>query len=182
MKAVSLLATLLLAACATAQAPLHGTPVPQPHPAPNFTLRDQNGRPFVLRAQRGRTVLLYFGYTHCTDVCPQTLRVLARARTDAGAAAASDEIVMVSVDPAHDTPRAYRRFFRRIGVRAVGLNGSPATLARIERAYGVATQPGTAAGHTDFTYVIDSRGNLREILDPQSSVRSISADLRTLSA
>lgn len=181
MKTAALLCTVVLAACASSRVALHGTPLPQPHPAPNFTLRDQHGTPFSLTAQRGRVVLLYFGYTRCKDVCPQTLRLLSRARADAGAASTA-EIVMVTVDPRDDTAAAYRRFFRKIKVAAVGLSGTPAQLAAVDKAYGVAVERSPHTGHTDFTYVIGPRGNLREVLDPQSSVRAISADLRAISA
>lgn len=173
---------LLLSACAS-RAPLHlhGMQFVPPEPAAGFTLRDENGTSFSLAQARGQAVALYFGFTHCADICPQTLALLGKARAKAGLTPAQVRIVMVTVDPARDTPAALRAFFRKIGVQATGLTGSPAALARVYRSYGIGVQPQkNDIAHTDTIFLIDPQGRIRETLAPESSLKSVAADLRSV--
>lgn len=160
---------------------LHGT-VPSPAPqAANFTLTDQNGKPFSLLQTRGQVVALYFGFTHCKDVCPQTLALLGKARKRSGIGAQRARIVMVSVDPRRDMPAALRAFFAKIGVAATGLTGTPAELRPVYRAYGIAVQPQAHdIVHTDAIVMIGPDGRIRELLDPSTPVADVASDLRTL--
>lgn len=176
-----LFAAALAALCACAAPALHGTPIEPPRPAPPIRLTDQHGKPFALSNARGQAVVLYFGYTHCRDVCPQTLALLAKARAQAGFSPQDVRIIMISIDPRADTPRALRRFFRRIHITATGLTGSPAQLAPVYRDYGIArTRRGQKIVHTDLVYLIDAHGNEREVLDPQTPVRDIASDLQAI--
>src|SRR6185437_6559112 len=107
MRNVLLALLLVLSACAQqAPANLHGTQLVPPAPAANFTLTDQDGKTFALAQARGQGVALYFGFTHCKDICPQTLALLGKARTKAGIAPAQLRIVMITVDPKRDSPEA----------------------------------------------------------------------------
>lgn len=175
-----LLLCAVLAACATAK-PLHGTAFSPPQPPHRFTLETQDGSPYVL-AQSGRPpTALYFGFTHCTDICPQTLAKLGKARARAGLSAQQLPIVMVTIDPARDTRAAMRAFFAKTGVRGIGLIGSRAQLAPVYRAYGVAIKPEkNDIGHTDYVYLLDREGRLAELLSPQMSVQDIADDLRAI--
>jgi protein SCO1/2 len=166
MRNVLLAALIALAGCAPhAAAPLHGTQLVPSAPAANFTLVDQNGHAFSLAQARGQAVALYFGFTQCKDICPQT-----RAR-----------IVMVSVDPQHDTPAALRSFFRRIGVEATGLTGTRAQLRQVYRAYGVAVQRQKHdIVHSDVIFLIDANGRIVETLPPEIPLKDVAADLRTV--
>lgn len=176
------IALLALAACAGKHsAPLHGTPLTPIKAAPSFTLTDQQDRPYTLASGRGQAALLYFGYTHCKDVCPQTLAMLGKAREDAHLAPAQLRIVMVTIDPKHDTPAALAAFFRKIGVKAIGLTGTQKQLAPVYKAYGVAIQPQKGdIGHTDMIYLIDAYGRMREVFGPDLGVHAVAADLRTV--
>lgn len=175
--------TVLATACASGPPPLHGTPLVPPPPAPAFRLTDQNGQAFSLAQARGSAVAVYFGFTHCADVCPQTLALLGRARRKAGLTPRQARIVMVTVDPARDTPAALRAFFRRAGVRATGLTGSPQQLRRVYHAYGIAVEPyRNDILHTDRIVLIDPAGREREVLDPKTPVKALAADLRTVGA
>lgn len=171
---------LMLAACAR-QAPLHGTQL-QPSPrAHDFLLHDQYGRQYVLSQNRGKGVALYFGFTHCADICPQTLALLGKARSQAHLAPEQMQIVMITVDPGRDSAKALQGFFRKVGVQAIGLHGTPAELRPVYRAYGIAVRPeGNDIGHTDTVFLIDSQGRLRELLDPQSPLNAVAADLRAI--
>jgi protein SCO1 len=175
---------LALALCACASKPpphLHGMQLESPQPAPTFTLTDQNGNAFSLAQARGQTVALYFGFTHCADVCPQTLALLGKARERAKLTPARMRIIMVSVDPRRDTPQALRAFFRKVGVQATGLTGSPAALAPVYRAYGISIEPQKHdIAHTDAIFVIDARGRMLETLAPEMPLKDVAADLRAV--
>lgn len=182
MRRISIvLCCAVLAACAPHSAPLHGTELTPAKPAHGFTLTDQQGRPYTLGAQPGQAVALYFGFSHCKDVCPQTLAMLGKARSQAHLDPARLRIVMVTVDPKRDTPAALAAFVKKVGVQATAVTGTPAQLRPIYKAYGVAVEPQKDdIGHTDFVYLIDSNGRLREVFDPSLSVRAVADDLRTV--
>lgn len=171
-----------LTACAGQHEPaLHGTVLRPPKLAPPIALTSQTGRPFSLARARGAVVALYFGYTHCTDVCPQTLVHLGTAAARSGLAAHAVRIVFVSVDPRRDTPAALRAFFAKTGVSATGLTGTRAQLAPVWKAYGVAVEPqGAQIGHSSYIYLIDARGYLREVLDASTPIAAIADDLRAI--
>ncbi len=176
-----MLLCLLPAAACGGTAALHGTVLTPPAPAHRFTLRDQDGVPFLLAGTRPGITALYFGFTHCKDVCPQTLEHVGAARERAGLTAQQLQIVMVTVDPSRDTPAAMRAFFGKSNVRAIGLSGTPRELARVYRAYGVAVQrQGGDIGHSDYVYVLDKSGAVRELLSSHASIAEISNDLQAL--
>lgn len=152
-----------------------------PQPAANFTLTDQGGKTFSLSQARGRAVALYFGFTHCADVCPQTLALLAKARADSHLTPSQVSIVMISVDPRRDSPAELRKFFRKVGVQAIGLTGTAAALAPVYRSYGVAIVPQKHdIAHTDAIFVIDPQGRIRETVPPEMPLKDVAADLRAV--
>lgn len=170
----------LLAACSQHQA-LTGTAVSPPQPARRFLLTDQYGSPYELAAKADHFTLLFFGFTHCKDVCPQTLTSLAKARADAHLTPHQLPIVMVSFDPARDTPGAMRAFFSKVGVDAIGLSAPPAQLARTYRAYGVAIQPqANDIAHTAYVYLLDREGRLCEVFSPNTGPTLVARDLRAV--
>ena len=82
-----------------------GTTIAPARPAPEINLIDQNSQPFSLGAQQGNVVLLFFGYTHCPDVCPATLGTFAVARRQLGSAADHVRFIFITVDPDRDIRR-----------------------------------------------------------------------------
>lgn len=177
----TLIAAAILAGCAAHYPQLHGMQFEPPQPAADFTLTDEDGRSFSLSQTRGQALALYFGFTHCKDTCPQTLALLGKARERAGLRPAQMRIVMVSVDPKHDTPAAFRAFFNRVGVKATGLTGSESALSRVYHAYGVFVQPQKDdVTHPDLIFVIDAQGRIRETLAPQTALNDVAADLRAV--
>ncbi|HTC30798.1 MAG TPA: SCO family protein [Candidatus Acidoferrum sp.] len=182
------LAGALLTGCAQAAAQhFTGVALP-PAPAPNFTLTSDTGAPWTLAAQHGKVVALFFGFTHCADTCPATLAKLAAAlhRDNAGARA---EIAFVTIDPQRDTPAVMHAYIRRFsGATIVGLTGTAAQIATIERAYNVWSKPvpdphgGTDYDeeHSAFTFLIDRNGNWRVVHSDDDAQRDYVADLREL--
>jgi len=147
-------ATLLTPRGGDAAARFHGTPYFDEEPAPDVELVDHTGSPFRLSDLRGEATLLFFGFTHCPDVCPLTLDKLARARERLGRTASDLRIVLVTVDPERDDPASLARYVRHFGDGVVGATGDVGALDRLYREYGVwvhAPDPGEAmpgnAGH-----------------------------------
>jgi len=137
-RALPLVLVALLAACAAAdpRSRIRGALLEQPLTRPAFTLTDTGGRPFDFRAQTaGRLTLLYFGFTHCDDICPATMGHIAGAlRTLPPDLAARTRVVFVTVDPARDTPALLRAWLDHFSRAFVGLSGPDSTVTRVERA------------------------------------------------
>jgi protein SCO1 len=142
--------------------------VPGDAPAPDFALRNVDGRVVRLSQFRGRVVLLTFVYSHCPDVCPLIVENLKAAQKQLGGRA---QIVAVSVDPRGDTPRAVRAFLRahRMTGRMEYLLGSRRELARVWRRYGIAvaaTPEDREVGHSGAVVGITARGRRRTRYPP----------------
>lgn len=132
--------------------------------APDFSLQDDRGNPWTLSAQRGKAVLLTFGFTHCRDTCPATLAKLSRLR-DSLQDPARVEIALVTVDPRRDTVAVMHRFvahFSPASKPVVGLTGSPREIAGVESAYHVWSQGvrGGDIAHTAVIFFIAPNGRL----------------------
>jgi protein SCO1/2 len=146
--------------------------------AADFTLQDAGGAPWSLAAQRGKAVVLTFGYTHCTDTCPATLAKLAQATRALGTRAADVEVAFVTVDPQRDTPAILRAYLQKFDPRFVGLTGTPQQVAAVEQAYHVWAQriPGKRGNdnyddaHSSAIFFIDARGNTTALHDGNDSV------------
>jgi protein SCO1/2 len=188
-----LIIVVIIAAAATAAAisagrlltppSFHGSAYEPAPAASDFTLTDQTGQPLALHDLRGKTVFLFFGYTHCPDVCPLTLAKLDSALKTAGATSDDARVVMISVDPAQDTPAALAEYLERYGPAFVGLTGAPHEIARIANDYGVHTNPeapGAMPTHTAAIFGIDREGRLRVLMRPESSQKELTSDVRAL--
>jgi protein SCO1/2 len=137
--------------------------------APDFTLRGSNGADLELRRYRGKVVLLSFGYTSCTEVCPITLAVLARARAVLGAAGADLQVVYVTVDPERDSVERIHAYLANFDPTFVGGTGTAEQLAEVRKDYGItATKVPSANGygiaHSSFVYLIERDGSLRAMM------------------
>lgn len=147
-------------------AALHGS-VLQPDPAPAFTgLTDTQGRPFNWQQQRGYAVLVFFGYTHCPDVCPLTLAALAQSVQRLGGLQQRVHVVFVTLDPARDRPLVLRAYLDGFLPDAIGLRGAPAAVANSARQWGISwRRVDTGAGqywidHTAAVTLVSPDGRL----------------------
>lgn len=172
-----------------AGAPLHGVVIDPPQEVPAVRIIDADGRLYDLDAERGqRIVAIYFGYTHCPDVCPTTLADWARARQAMGRAASRVRWVFVSVDPQRDTPGVARNYARQFDSTFVGLSPTRAQLDSLKQSWGfaveqeidVATPHAYTVSHPAGTFVVDRTGKLREIFPPATPPDQMAADLRRL--
>jgi protein SCO1/2 len=165
----------------------HGSLLDPAAAAPDFALTDQNGEPFRLSDQRDRVVLLFFGYTHCPDVCPATLALFKQVRDSLGDQAQQARFVFVTIDPARDTPEHILEHLSRIDPEIVGLTGPEEELQPVWAAYGVyrAEQPSQGAAgalfdHSARVYVVDRGGSLRVSYTFGTTVDEIADDMRFL--
>lgn len=111
-----------------------------PMPRPVFELTDTQGHPFEFSSEtKGSLTLLYFGYTHCPDICPVQLSQIANVLRDDPQLASNTTVVFVSVDPARDTPEVIERFLANFDERFIGLTGSGADLDIAQKAAGLPT-------------------------------------------
>ena len=158
-------------------------------PAPDFHLIDQYGKNFTLSALRGRAVVLFFGYTHCPDICPTTLATIAAAMRRLGPQAPERiQVAFVTDDPARDTPQALGKFTALFDPSFLGLSGTGTQMSPVYSAYHVWFQrlpnPGSAAGyllaHSSIIYMIDRGGTLRFIHDWRDAMPDIQRDLKEL--
>jgi protein SCO1 len=153
-------------------------------PAPLFALRDQHGRRLSLRSLRGRTVVLTFQDSLCKQACPVEGRMVAAALRQVPPES-RPHVVVVSVDPAGDTPATVSAALRKwqLGSRVSWLLGSRAQLRRVWRAYQITVLP--AAGdivHSTAIYVIDRNGDERAGFLLPFVPALLADDLRVLAA
>lgn len=164
-----------------------GSLIDPPAPAADFTLNDQNGQPFRLSEQRGRVVLLFFGYTHCPDVCPATLTVFKRIKDSLGEEAEQVRFVFITVDPERDDAARLRQFVGAFDPTFIGLTGSREQLQAVWKAYGVYQAPQAVESaleyvvdHTARLYAIDRQGNWRLTFPFEMDWQAVSQDVRQL--
>jgi protein SCO1/2 len=147
-----------------------GSVIDPPVAASNLTLKDQNGQTFQLSDQRGKIVLMFFGYTNCPDICPTTLLQFKQARAQLGNQSERVRFVFVTVDPERDTADKMKTYLGAIDPGIIGLTGSQAELETVWKAYGVYRQKQPGQGpdeyadlieHSGRVYLIDTQGNLR---------------------
>jgi protein SCO1/2 len=179
---------LLLAAChRDGKLPWRLTDISGHMPDLAFELTDDHGKAVTAEDYRGKVALLYFGYTHCPDVCPLTLAHLHAVLERVGAKADDVRILFVSVDPARDTPAIMHAYVNAFDKRAVGLTGTPRELERLSKRYRSAftREPSQASGqyevsHSSAIYLFDRQGHARLLATPSASQDDIVHDLYLL--
>lgn len=152
-----------------------------------FTLTSDTGRTASEQDYRGKIVMLYFGYTHCPDVCPITMARLAAVMQKLGTSADNVRIVFVSVDPARDTPALLHRYVTAFDPHASGLTGAPDQIESLAKRYRVAyeAEKKNANGNYDVThssavYIFDKDGHIRLLATPNSTIEAIVHDVQQL--
>jgi protein SCO1/2 len=167
--------------------PMRGVVLEDPEPAPAMALTAHDGARFELAAERGKVVLLYFGYTHCPDVCPTTMSDWARAKQALGERADRVRFVFVSMDPDRDTPELALAYARQFDAAFLGLSGTSAEIDALKQAWSIAAYPegdprtgAYTVAHPAHTFVVDRQGRLRVLFPPGVSGEDLARDLRKL--
>ena len=155
-------------------------------PALEFDLTAEDGRRVTADDYRGKVVVLFFGYSHCPDVCPTTLAKLAGA-TARSSRPEDVRVLFVSVDPARDTPQVLRAYTDAFGAEIIGLSGTRDALNRLTKRYRVTYGYGEpdASGdypvsHSSAVFVFDEQGEARLLVRDSDPVDAIVADLDRL--
>jgi protein SCO1/2 len=163
-----LLAGVLLAGCGKEQPTFRSTDITGAALGREFQLTDHDGKPRTLADFRGKVLVVFFGFTHCPDVCPTTLAELAKARKLLGPQGERVQVVMVTVDPERDTPEVLKQYVTALDPSFVGLTGDPEAIARTAKEFKVFYQksPGSSpqtysVDHSSGTFVFDPAGRIR---------------------
>ena len=153
----------------------------------DFVLLDFNGTPRKLADFRGKVVALFFGYTHCPDVCPTTMGALSSAMKLMGAQAKDVQVLFVSLDPERDSATILKQFVPSFNPTFLGLRGDEATTIKVTQDFKVYyarqesnSKAGYTIDHSAGVYVFDKTGKLRVILQAGQSPKDIAHDLGLL--
>jgi len=163
-----------------------GTALPQPRALIPFALTDQQGHPFGNAQLTGHNNLLFFGFTHCPDICPTTLALMAQLHHMP--ALASLQMIFVTVDPARDDAAAMRAYVDAFGGNMAGLRGDDAAIDPLLKNLGavraIQKLPGGdySVDHSATLYFIDAQGALAAVFTPPFDYSRLAADLTTLLA
>jgi protein SCO1 len=153
---------------------------------PTLELFDQSGKPFSGAALVGRPYAIFFGFTHCPDVCPTTLMTISNTLQRLGADADRLSIPFVSVDPERDTPEQLRQYLAAFDVRIIGLTGTEAQIASAAKAWKVfhnkvPEDDGTyTIVHSAYVYLMDRANRLVGTMGFQDSEEEQATKLRSL--
>lgn len=173
--------------------PQFATALPERRPLPEFSLTDHQSRPFDTERLRGHTSLLFFGFTHCPDICPATLTQLAAARrqlaAESGSAGAElPQIVLVSVDPERDTAESLKAYVEYFGEGITGVTGSVEEIRALSEPLGVYFEKNPLGGddytvsHSSAVLVIAPDATLQALFSAPHEVAAFVHDLPILMA
>jgi protein SCO1/2 len=133
----------------------------------DFQLTDHNGKPRTLADFKGKVVAIFFGYTHCPDVCPITLGELAIVANELGKDAGRMQVLFITADPERDTPAVLSKYVPAFHPGFLGLYGDTDATARTAKEFKVFYQKqplpggGYSVDHSAGTYIYDAAGRLR---------------------
>jgi protein SCO1 len=177
-----------LAGCTHPAEPFRLTDVTGHLPDLDFKLTGDDGRAVTGDSFKGRTSLVYFGYTHCPDVCPETMGRLMQVLDKLGPDAQKVRILFITVDPARDTPKALRDYVGAFDAQhAEGLTGTDWQIESLAKRYRVAYQMekrdpsgNYEVTHSSAVYVFDPQGRARLLATDHDTPDAIAQDLRRI--
>lgn len=160
-----------------------GTWFPQARELRDFNLTDETGHTLNLRALKGKPALVFFGFTHCPDVCPTTLVTLAQARK--ASQISNLQVLLISVDPMRDTPEVLERYVHAFDPAFRGATGPQATIDAVTKDFGVAVQKVELPGgdytmdHSAAVFLLDDTARIAAVFTAPIEAAALAADLRT---
>jgi len=182
---------LLVAACGERTggpaSPFKSTDISRVEWGQDFRLTDQNGQPRSVADFRGKVTLLFFGFTHCPDVCPTTMADMARVVDKLGPDGRRVQGLFVTVDPARDTPQVLAKYVTTFHPTFLGLYGDVDATASLAKEFKFfhETQAADPQGryavmHGSAIYVYDPHGRLRLLMGAERTVDAMAADVARL--
>lgn len=182
-----LFSVLIMGTVLAAPAEFHGLRVEPPKVLQGGMLLDQDARDTAFPLKRDTWQLVFFGYTHCPDICPMTLHKTGLLLKELGTESVRVTPVFISIDSGRDNPEALRAFIKQFDVPAVGLSGDPEALQTVANEFGVMVrrfQGKTALAyvmeHSSFLYLLDPQGRVRLLYPGTAEISGIATDLRRL--
>jgi protein SCO1 len=183
----ALLLALLVAACSPEAPKFRSTDITGSDFGKELALTGHDGKPRTLADFRGKAVVLFFGFTHCPDVCPTTLAEAAAVMKALGKDAERVQVLMVTVDPERDTAAVLAKYVPAFDPRFLGLYGDAAATQRVAKEFKIfyekragATPASYSVDHSGQSYVIDPQGRLRLFVRHDRIAQDLAEDLRTL--
>lgn len=177
----------LLAACSPEAPKFRSTDITGADFGKELALTGHDGKPRSLADFRGKVVVLFFGYTHCPDVCPTTLADMAAVMKQLGSDAARVQVLFVTLDPERDTPAVLANYAPAFDAGFLGLYGDAAATQRAAKEFKIfyEKRPGGAPGsytldHSGQSYVFDTQGRLRLFVRHDRIAQDLAEDLRAL--
>jgi protein SCO1/2 len=158
-----------------------GTWLPQPKAVRDFRLTDTTGRAFTRAELAGGPTLVFFGFTHCPDVCPTTLMTLAQVRQRA--ALKGLKVLFVSIDPQRDSAPVLGSYVHAFDPAFLGLTGEPASILALAADFGVAVNRVALPGgdytmdHSAVVFLLDARARIAAIFTPPFDAPALASDL-----
>ncbi len=176
---------LLLGACGNEAPKFKSTDITGADYGKTLELTDHAGRPRHLEDWRGKAVVIFFGFTHCPDICPTTLVDVSNALKTLGGDAERVQVLFVTVDPERDTPEALGKYVTAFDPRFLGLRGDLPATQRAAKEFKIYFEKrksgdGYSVDHSGQSYVIDPQGRLRLLVRPDRIAEDLAVDLRTL--
>ena len=166
---------------------LHGSEITNRIAAPSIHLTRADGSVFQIEQQKGKIVLLFFGFTSCVDVCPTTMADMKRVKEELGDRAGQVEVVFITVDPQRDTRQITQDYASGFDAQFIGLSGSEGELTPVWQGYGVYRKVPDSVTATDYEvehssriYLIDTANQLRATYLYGTPVADLADDIRFL--
>lgn len=153
-----------------------------------FTLVGADGKPFASTRLAGKPFAIFFGFTHCPDVCPTTLARLTKLRRQLGPGDNAFDILFVTVDPERDGPAEVGAYTGLFGTPIIGLTGSPAQIEQVKKQYAVFSAKAPGGGgdysvdHTASVFLMDRAGKFVATLAPEESDTVALAKLKRIAS
>ena len=153
-----------------------------------FTLTGSDGKPFPSTRLQGKPYAIFFGFTHCPDVCPTTLARLVRLRQQLGASGEKLQILFVTVDPERDGPAEVGKYAELFDAPVTGLTGSPAQIEQVKKLYGIYSRKvpsegsGYSVDHTATVLLFDTNGEFTGTIAQEEGDEAAIAKLQRIVA
>ncbi|SEF96899.1 protein SCO1/2 [Alcanivorax sp. DSM 26293] len=152
-----------------------------------FTLTDQNGEPFSQAALNGKVTILFFGYTHCPDICPAVLARVAQVYRQLQEAGEADQVqpVFITFDPERDTAAYLKEYLPWFKANIIGLTGSLEEIRQVAKQYGVVfikdqQEQDYLFTHSDYIYLLDDQGRVRKLYPADFTIDEVVNDAKSL--
>ncbi len=177
----------LLAACGKKEVVFQGSDISGTQLGRDMEMLDGTSQVRRLADYKGKVVLVFFGYTQCPDVCPTAMAELSQTMELLGKDAEKVQVLMISVDPARDTPEILSAYVQAFNPAFVGLTGTPEQLSKTAKSFKAyyAKSPGGSADqygmdHASSFYLFDQEGESRVLVSGNASAQDIAGDIKLL--